>query len=105
MINLTPHPGGTLLPVKAQPGAKRNGVSGEHNGMLKVSVSQAPEKGKANRAVAEVLCDELGLRAAQLELIAGETSAQKRFLVSGITSQELAQRIAGLLATLAKGKR
>jgi uncharacterized protein YggU (UPF0235/DUF167 family) len=94
-----------VLPVKAQPGAKRNAVSGEHNGMLKVSVCQAPEKGKANRAVAEVLCEELGLRAAQLQLIAGETSAQKRFLVGGIPAQELAQRIAAVLSALAKGKR
>ena len=104
MINLTPHPAGTILPVKAQPGAKRNGVSGEHDGMLKVSVCQAPEKGKANRAIVEVLCDALDLRAAQLELISGETSAQKRFVVSGIPAQELAQRIAGVLAALPKGK-
>lgn len=97
MIELASHPQGCVLPVKAQPSGKRNAITGTHNGMLKVSVTQAPEKGKANRAVAEVLCRQLGLRPAQLELIAGETSPQKRFLVRDIGSTELAARIAAAL--------
>ena len=33
----------------------RNGITGEHNGSLQVSVTQAPEKGKANKAIIAVL--------------------------------------------------
>lgn len=98
VLQLHPHPQGCVLPVKAQPGAKRNAISGIHGGMLKVSVTQAPEKGKANRAVAEVLCQQLDLRPAQLELIAGHSAAQKRFLVRGLDSRQLQQRIATALA-------
>lgn len=98
MLELTSHPEGCILPVKAQPGAKRNAITGMYNGMLKVSVCQAPEKGKANRALADVLCRQLRLRAGQLELIAGETAGQKRFLVRGIDGQELTARITAALA-------
>ncbi|TXT33772.1 MAG: hypothetical protein FD138_1796, partial [Planctomycetota bacterium] len=55
MIALETHPQGIIVPVKAQPGARRNGVAGEHAGALKVQVTQAPEDGKATDAVLELL--------------------------------------------------
>jgi hypothetical protein len=61
MISLEPHPDGVILPVRAQPGSRKNELRGEHEGMLKVCVTQAPEKGKANKAVAEFLAKSLGL--------------------------------------------
>ena len=93
MIALQSHPEGTILPVRAQPAARRNEIRAQRDGMLKVCVTQAPEKGKANKAVATLLSKSLGLRKSQLELLAGETSPQKRFLVREITPQELAERI------------
>lgn len=93
MIVLTEHPQGTILPVRAQPGARRNEVRGEQNGMLKVSVTQIAEKGKANQALIAVLSKNLRLKKSQLELVAGHTSSEKRFLVHGITPDELAERI------------
>jgi uncharacterized protein len=92
MILLEPHADGTILPVRAQPGARRNEIRGEQDGQLKVCVTQAPEKGKANKAVAELLAKKLGLKKSQFELISGETSHQKRFLVRGIGPKELAER-------------
>jgi uncharacterized protein (TIGR00251 family) len=94
MIALEPHAQGAILPVRAQPGARRNEIRGEQDGALKVSVTQVAEKGKANKAVIEVLCDGLGLRKSQLELLSGETGHQKRFLVRGLTTAELSARIA-----------
>jgi len=93
MIALEPHAEGTVLPVRAHAGARRNDIRGEQNGMLRVSVTQAPEKGKANKAIAALLAKGLSLRKSQLELIAGETSPQKRFLVRDVTPEELARRI------------
>jgi uncharacterized protein (TIGR00251 family) len=98
MIELLDHPDGVVLPVKAQPGAGQNAIRGEQNGMLKVSVTQIAEKGKANRSLIEVLAKGLGLKRSQIELIAGETQSQKRFLVRGISREELAERIAAALA-------
>ena len=81
MLDLKPHPDGAILPVRAQPGARRNEVRGIQDGALKVCVTQAPEKGKANKAIVEVLAKWLGVRKSQIELISGETASQKKFLV------------------------
>lgn len=90
---LEPHPDGTILPIRAHPGARRNEIRDVQDGMLKVSVTQAPEKGKANKAVIELLSKKLALKKSQFELLSGETSHQKRFLVRGIPPDELAERI------------
>jgi uncharacterized protein len=93
MLSLESHPDGAVLPVRAQPGARRNEIRGEQEGALKVCVTQSPEKGKANKAIVEVLSKGLSLRKSQIELIAGETSHNKRFLVRGMTVDELRERI------------
>jgi uncharacterized protein (TIGR00251 family) len=95
MLSLEPHSDGTILPVRAQPGARRNEIRGVQDGMLKVCVTQSPEKGKANKALVEVLSKALRLKKSQIELIAGETSHHKRFLVHGIDAGELAARVEG----------
>ena len=97
MIDLQPHATGTILPVRAQPGARRNEIRGQQDGMLKVCVTQAPEKGKANKALIALLSKELSLRKSQIELIAGETSSKKRFLITDITPEALAKRIERIL--------
>jgi uncharacterized protein (TIGR00251 family) len=93
MLDLQPHPDGTILPVRAQPGARRNEIRGEQDGMLKVCVTQPPEKGKANKALIELLSKLLSLRKSQIELLSGETSHHKRFLVRDVTPKELEERI------------
>jgi len=97
MITFTDHPDGLILPVRAQPGAGKNAIRGEHGGMLKVSVTQVAEKGKANQSLIEVLANGLGLNRSQIELIAGQTQKQKRFLIRGLSRKELAARIAAAL--------
>jgi uncharacterized protein len=87
-------PDGILLPVQAQPRARKNTLAGWHAGRLKVSVTQVPEKGKANQALLKVLVKALGLKRSQIELVSGETSAQKLFCVQGLTAEELFSRIA-----------
>ena len=102
VIDLESHPGGVILPVKAHAGARRNEVGGVQNGMLKVSVTQAPEKGKANKAIIALLAKELSLKKAQIELVAGETSGQKRFLIDSVPLSELRERIERLVTESGK---
>jgi uncharacterized protein (TIGR00251 family) len=97
MISLTNHEAGIILPVRAQPGARKAGIVGEHAGALKVAVTAPPEDGRANKALLEVLREALGLKRSQLELLSGATSREKRFLVHGLTLTELAARIASAL--------
>ncbi len=97
MIHVEPHPDGTIFSVQAHAGAKRNEISGTKGGTLKVSVTQAPEKGKANKAIVAVLSRQLSLRKSQFDILCGETSRQKRFLARNIAPQDFIKRIEQLL--------
>lgn len=98
MIELEPHRDGVILPVRARPGARKSEIRGQQDGALKVSVTQAPEKGKANKAIIAVLSKSLGLKKTQIELTAGASSAKKRFLVRNLAIEELQKRISQVLA-------
>ena len=93
MIDLVQTERGIRLPVKAQAGARKNGITGQHDGALKVSVTQAPEKGKANKALAKVIAVELGLKNSQVELGSGATSTSKSFVIIGIKITDLNSRL------------
>jgi uncharacterized protein (TIGR00251 family) len=97
MIELVKHREGVILPIRAQPGARKNAIVGAHGGALKVAVTAPPEKGKANKAIIDLLARALGLSKAQLELIAGETSSRKKLLVRGLSIAELAAKIGSLV--------
>ncbi|MBS0266263.1 MAG: DUF167 domain-containing protein [Planctomycetes bacterium] len=94
MIELQSTDKGIVLPVQAQPGARKNAITGVHAGRLKVAVTQAPEKGKANAALTQLLAELLKLRRQQITLVSGDTSSHKRFLVTGIDLAGLQQRLA-----------
>lgn len=104
MIQLTDHPEGVVLPVRAQPGAGQNAIRGEQNGMLKVSVTQVAEKGKANKSLIDVLAKGLDLKRSHIELISGETQPQKKFLIRGVKREEVAARISEALNQMTKDK-
>src|SRR4029077_9722576 len=99
MIQVTEHAEGSILVVRAQPGARRNGVVGEVGGALKIAVAAPPDKGKANQALVEVLRDILGVKSSQVDLLSGFTSRQKRFLIRGWSKPDLEARLSKLLQT------
>lgn len=97
MIALAEHAEGVILPVRAQPGARKVGVQGEQNGALKLAVSAPPEDGKANQALVDLLRDLLKLKRSQVELFSGHTGREKRFLLRGVTVEEVKERVATIL--------
>src|SRR5438552_16386332 len=96
MIRITEHAQGCILPVRAQPGAREAGILGEHAGSLKVAVTAPPQDGRANKALAELLAETLGLKRSQVKLLSGETSREKRFLVQDVSKADLETRVAAL---------
>lgn len=92
-----PHPDGATLAVRAQPRARKDGVLGEWAGALRVAVAAPPEDGRANAALVEVLKDWLGVKRSAVELLSGERSRGKVFLVRGLSAGELAARVADRL--------
>ena len=89
MIELSDHAEGVLLPVRAKPGARKAGIQGERNGALVVAVTAPPEDGRANEALVELLHERLGLKRSRIELVSGQKSRDKRFLLRGITRAEV----------------
>lgn len=98
MVEVTDHPEGTVLAVRAQPGARRSGVLGEYSGALKLAVTVSPEDGRANRALTELIAGLFGLRRSQVELTKGPASRTKRFLLRGVNRDQAAARVKELLA-------
>lgn len=98
MIELQPHDDGVILPIRALPGSKKNEIRGVQQGALKVSVTAAPEDGKANKAIIELLAKKLTLRKSQLEIISGHTHRQKRMLVGEIEQDQLQAKLEAVLA-------
>jgi uncharacterized protein (TIGR00251 family) len=84
MIDLVETEGGVIVPVRAQPKARHNAIVGTRAGCLKIAVTDPPEKGKANKSIAEMLAAALEIAPSRVQLVAGATSAQKRFLVAGL---------------------
>lgn len=97
MITITDHDEGCVLPVRAQPGARKSGVAGEQAGALKVTVTAPPEDGRANKAIGEVLRETFGLKRSQVDLLSGATSRDKRFLIRGVKAGVLQSLVQTLL--------
>jgi uncharacterized protein YggU (UPF0235/DUF167 family) len=55
-----------------------------HGDALKLTVTAAPDRGRANRAFVELLARVLGVRKSAVALVSGETSREKSFHVSGV---------------------
>jgi uncharacterized protein (TIGR00251 family) len=97
VIAITEHAQGLILPVRAQPGARKVGVLGEQAGAIKIAVTAPPEDGRANQALIEALRELLGVKRSQVALLSGATSRNKRFLIRALKREELERRVATLL--------
>lgn len=93
MIDLKTTSQGVLIPVIAQPGAKRNALVKFHDGAVKIAVNQPPDKGRANEAILEVLAKALDLPLRSLELVTGATSRRKMVLVRGADIKAVRQAL------------
>lgn len=79
-------PAGYVLRVRLMPNSSSNQILGlmqtsvgEH--CLKIAVTSIPEKGKANKALIELLAKELKMPKSAFEIISGETDRLKKILL------------------------
>ncbi len=98
---LKPAADGVTLAVRAQPGAKRTEITGIFGegpaAQLKIAVQAPPLEGRANAALTEFLAATFGVPKSAVELVSGELSRNKVFLLRGVTmaraTAALAQRM------------
>ncbi len=89
-------PDGLRIEVHLQPGARREAFAGMYGERLKIAVSAPPVDGRANCAVIRFLADFFGVAARNVELISGEKSRDKKFLIRG-NSAELMEKVKEVL--------
>lgn len=80
------------IKIKVIPGASKEGVEW-FGDMLKVKVRTAPEKGRANVAVENLLATHLGLASSAVNVVAGFTQAFKTIEIAGMDDEGLRNKI------------
>ena len=93
-------PAGATLRVRLAPGAKRDAIVGPHGDALKIAVRQPPEKGRANRAVCDLLARALDVPPRTVCVLRGDTSRDKVLLCEGLDPDTLRSRIQSILISL-----
>ena len=75
--------GGVYLTVHAQPGAKQAALRGLYGDAIKIAVKEAPEAGKANKAIEAFVAKSLGVPKSSVSVTSGQTSRSKRLFLEG----------------------
>jgi hypothetical protein len=74
--------------VRAQPGAKKTAITGAYGegpaAQLKIAVQAPPIEGRANQALISFLADLFSVARLRVELISGESSRSKIFLLRSL---------------------
>lgn len=83
MLIITKTASGATFRVRVQPGASKNEIIGVQEDTLKVRISAPPVKGKANKALINLLAKELGVKKSEIEILSGHTSRIKTIRVIG----------------------
>lgn len=95
----------TALPVRVRPGARRAGLTGwMADGTLRLSVSEPPEQGRANRAVVALLAAVLGVRESAVRIVRGRGARGKRIEVDGLEEYQVRARITAALEAADGGR-
>lgn len=82
------------LRLRVSPGARRSAVLGRHGDGWKVSVTAAPERGRANGELVALLARRLEVPRPDVRVVAGLTARDKTVEIEGITVEEAERRLA-----------
>jgi uncharacterized protein len=90
--------GGVTLAVRAQPGTKRTAITGIYGegstAQLKIAVHAQAIEGRANSALVAFLAESFGIAKSKVELVSGELSRSKVFLLRGLAEEAVRLRLA-----------
>jgi len=81
--------------LKVVPKSSRDRIVGWIGDRLKVVVTAAPERGKANQAVRGVLAEALELPVSRIRIVGGEASPEKTVEIDGAGEDWVSARLPG----------
>jgi uncharacterized protein (TIGR00251 family) len=89
---LTPCEGGVVIELRVQPGARHEGLAGEHDGRLKLALRASAIEGRANAALLRWLGECLLVPPSAVTLLRGAGTRIKRVRVAGIDAGTACER-------------
>jgi uncharacterized protein (TIGR00251 family) len=94
---------GVTLAVRAQPGAKKTAITGVYGdgaaAQLKIAIHAPPIEGRANQALIAYLAELFSVPKYAVELVTGELSRSKVFLLRGVTLAQVEAKLADWIHT------
>ena len=93
MIPVHESAGTVTFAVKVHPRARKNSITGELGGALKLSLTSPPIDGRANQACIEFFSKFLKVPQSSVTIASGQSSRNKVIRVAGLTADEVRQRI------------
>jgi uncharacterized protein (TIGR00251 family) len=79
--------------VKVVPRSSKTAIAGVLGGMLKIKLSAAPEKGKANESRIEFFADTRGVRRTAVKIKSGHTSPVKTVEITSISTEKILRKL------------
>ncbi len=93
-LNIREADGNVIFTAKIVPGSSSpTKICGLLDGMLKVKVAAAPEKGKANQCLIKFLAEILDVKKNSIQIISGQTNPIKQIQISGISLEAVKKKL------------
>lgn len=80
--------------ITVSPGAARTELVGRHGEGWRARVAAPPERGRANRALTDLVAELAGVSRDRVTVVAGATARRKTVEVDGLDAAELDRRLA-----------
>jgi uncharacterized protein len=93
MVAVTESSGGISFAVKVHPRAKKNSITGEIGGALKLALTAPPVDGAANEACVDYFSKSLKVPRSSVTIASGQRNRLKVIRVHGVTAQQFWERI------------
>ena len=89
-IDIRDEEGGcAIFEVRVIPRSSKSEIVGPHDGALKVKLRSAPVEGAANEELIKLLGKAFHVARGDIEIIAGQTSKNKRVRLAGVTAAQV----------------
>jgi uncharacterized protein (TIGR00251 family) len=93
MISIHDTPDGATFAIKVHPRARKNAITGELGGALKLSLTAPPVEGRANEACIEFLANLLKVPRSSVTIASGQSGRRKVIRVSGVSADDVQTRL------------
>ncbi len=93
MIEVHDTTAGATFAVKVHPRARKNAITGELGGALKLALTAPPVEGKANEACIEYFANLLKAPRSSVTIASGHNGRRKVIRVAGLSAEEVLKRL------------